>query len=114
MAWSKAASAALCEPCAALLLGTHVVPSNSKAVGAFPSRPRMGCYTNHNPARLTNHPHLELPPTPSSSYTPRPSAILLSPRILRLNIQLVCAQRKRSLQFAGYFTMCYLLSLLGG
>ena len=37
------------------------------------------------------------PPTPSSGYTPRPSAILLSPRILRLNYQLACAQRQAQL-----------------
>jgi hypothetical protein len=31
--------------------------------------------------------------TPSSGYTPRPSTILLSPRILHLSIQLACTQR---------------------
>ena len=45
--------------------------------------------------------------TPSSGCTPRPSAILLSPRMLRLNIQLVCAQRKRSLRFSAYPTVCF-------
>jgi hypothetical protein len=44
--------------------------------------------------------------TPSASYTPRPSAILLSPRMLRLNIQLACAQRKRSLRFIAYPMVC--------
>jgi hypothetical protein len=45
--------------------------------------------------------------TPSSSCTPRPSATLLSPGILRLNLQLACAQRMRSLRFAAYPVVCY-------
>jgi hypothetical protein len=52
--------------------------------------------------------------TPSSGYTPRPSAIMLSPRILHLNIQLACAQRRAQLTVCNVSNGVFWLSRFGG
>jgi len=41
-ACSGSSSAAFCFALRCSVTGAHVAPSNSKAIGGFPSRPRMG------------------------------------------------------------------------